>query len=92
MKLTIEDLREYAKMDVITRHTDRGKEIRQELNERMRWMPMRWRRIVRCRYIMGMSILRTSMELNISKASVTRGTREIARWLVDTDKYLEEQV
>jgi DNA-directed RNA polymerase specialized sigma subunit len=90
MKLTIEDLREYAAMSVTERNTDRGREIRKEIDERMRWMPIRWRRVVRCRYIMNMSLRRTAIEINASESSVKKWTRQIARWLEDKDKYLDE--
>ncbi len=90
MNLTINDLKEYAKMSVTERHTERGKEIRKELEERMRWMPIRWRRVIRCRYIMSMSVTRTSMEINASRSAIHKWTRQIARWLEDKDKYLEE--
>ena len=78
-------------MSVTERHTDRGKAIRQELEERMRWMPTRWRRIVRCRYIMDYSVTRTAMELNIHRNTVLNWTREIAEWLEDTEKVLDSE-
>lgn len=90
MELTIEDLKEYAKMSVTERHTDRGRAIRQELEARMRWMPKRWRRLIRCRYIMSMSVTRTAIEINASRSAIHKWTRQIAQWLEDKDKYLEE--
>lgn len=90
MKLTLDDLKEYAAMSVTERHTDRGREIRKELDERMRWMPIRWRRVIRCRYIMNMSVRRTSIEINASERAVYKWTRQIAEWLEDKDKYLNE--
>lgn len=90
MKLTIEDLREYAAMSVTERNTERGREIRKEIDERMRWMPIRWRRVVRCRYILNMSRRRTAIEINASESTVKNWTRQIARWLEDKDKYLDE--
>jgi DNA-directed RNA polymerase specialized sigma subunit len=90
MKLMLDDLKEYAAMSVTERHTDRGREIRKELDERMRWMPIRWRRVIRCRYIMNMSVRRTSIEISASESAVKKWTRQIAEWLEDKDKYLDE--
>lgn len=90
MVLTIDDLKEYAKMSVTERNTDRGREIRKELEERMRWMPIKWRRLVRCRYILRYSAVRTGIEIHVSERTVRAWTKEIAEWLEDTDKYLDE--
>lgn len=90
MNLTIDDLKEYAKMSVTERRTDRGRAIRAELEERMRWMPIKWRRVIRCRYIMNMSVTRTSIEINASRSAVFKWTGQIARWLRDKDEYLNE--
>ena len=89
MKLTIDDLKDYAKMGVLERHSERGKAIRKEIEERMRWMPGRWRRLIRFRFILRYSELRTATELHVEKRTVWRWTKEIAAWLEDTDKYLE---
>ena len=90
MKLTIEDLKEYAKMSVTERHTDRGRAIRAELEERMRWMPIKWRRLIRCRFILGYSPIKTAMEIHVSKTTVHEWTRQIDAWLKDKDAYLNE--
>lgn len=90
MKLTIDDLKEYAKMDTLQRHQERGKAIRAELEERMRWMPIKWRRLIRCRFILGYSPVRTAMEIHISRTSVFELTKKIAAWLENTDEYLKE--
>lgn len=90
MKLTLDDLKEYAAMSVTERHTDRGREMRKELEERMRWMPIKWRRLVRCRYILRYSAVRTGIEIHVSERTVRAWTKEIAEWLADTDKYLDE--
>lgn len=89
MKLTIDDLKVYAKMDATERHGELGRAIRTELEERMRWMPIRWRRLIRFRFILRYSELRTATELHVEKRTVWRWTRQIAEWLEDTDKYLE---
>ena len=90
MVLTIDDLKEYSRMSVTEKHGERGKEIRAELDMRMRWMPIKWRRLIRCRFILGYSEQRTAMEINVHKRTVGRWTREIAEYLEDTDKYLNE--
>ncbi len=90
MKLTIDDLKEYSKMDTLQRHQERGKAIRAELEERMRWMPIKWRRLIRCRFILGYSPTRTAMEIHISRTSVFELTKKIAAWLENTDEYLKE--
>jgi hypothetical protein len=90
MNLTINDLNEYAKMSATERHNERGRAIRDELNFRMRWMPIKWRRLVRCRYILRYSAVRTGIEIHVSERTVRAWTKEIAEWLEDTDKYLDE--
>ena len=91
MVLTLDVLKEYAAMDTLQRHSERGKAIRAELEERMRWMPIRWRRLIRYRYILRYSALRTATELNVHKNTVTNWTHEIERWLEDKETYLNEQ-
>ena len=90
MELTIGDLKEYAKMSVTERHSERGRAIRTEIEERMRWMPIKWRRLIRCRFILAYSEQRTAMEINVCRQTVGRWTRDIARYLKNTDEYLKE--
>ncbi len=90
MNLTIEDLKEYAKMSATERHGERGRAIRAELDERMRWMPAKWRRLIRCRFILGYSPVKTAMEIHISHTTVYDWTRQIDKWLRDKDAYLNE--
>ena len=90
MKLTIDDLKVYAKMDATERHGELGRAIRTELEERMRWMPARWRKLIRCRYILDYSAVKTGLQIGISERSVRAWTKHIARWLEDTDAYLDE--
>ena len=92
MELKLKHLKEYARMTATERQSEYGRAIRAELNYRMRWMPKRWRQLVRCRYIMRYSAVRTGFEIHVSERTVRTWTREIAEWLEDTDKYLEEQV
>ena len=91
MVLTIDVLNEYRNMDALERHSERGKAIRAEMEERMRWMPIRWRRLIRYRYILRYSALRTATELNVHRNTVTNWTHEIERWLEDKETYLNEQ-
>lgn len=92
MKLTINDLREYAVMNTAQRHDERGKAIRAEIEERMRWMPIGWRRLIRCRYILGYGAIKTGLQIGISERTVRAWTSKIARWLEDKDAYLNELV
>jgi hypothetical protein len=90
MELKLNHLKEYARMTAEERQSERGKSIRAELIYRMRWMPKRWRKLVRCRYILRYSAVRTGIEIHVSERTVRAWTKEIAEWLEDTDKYLEE--
>ena len=90
MVLTLKDLERYKKMSVIERHSEEGKAIRAELEARMRWMPIKWRRLIRCRYILGYGALRTALEIGISTRTVTAWTADLGRWLEDKDQYLNE--
>lgn len=90
--MTLKDLKEYSRMTDAERRSDRGQEIRAEINHYMPWMMKRWRKIVRARYINRKSIVATCMELNIGRSSYFRRLKELSEWLKDTEKYLEEQV
>ena len=90
MKLTIKILNEYRRMSDAQRLSERGTAIRAELNYRMRWMPRKWRNLVRARYIKRMSCVRAAMEIHVSERTFNTWVREIAEWLEDTDRYLEE--
>lgn len=90
MKLMLKDLNEYRKMSDQQRRGERGQAIRAELEYRMRWMPRKWRLVVKCRFIKRMSAVKTAMECHISDRTYTNRVSEIAEWLEDTDKYLEE--
>jgi hypothetical protein len=92
MKLTIDDLKAYAKLNPTERKSEHAKDIREELTMRMRWMPAKWRRLIYWRYIRDCSVVRTAMEIHVTERSVYKWTREIAAWLEDKDKYLDELV
>lgn len=89
MKLTLADLKRYRRMTNAERNND---PIKEEIYDRMRWMPEKWRRIVKVRYIERRSVAYTCMELHIGKTTYLRRTKELAEWLEDTEKYLREQV
>lgn len=92
MVLRIKDLNEYRRMSDQQRRGERGQAIRAELEYRLRWMPKKWRLIVKFRYIKRMSVVRTAMECNISDRTYNNRVREIAEWLEDADKYLDEMI
>ena len=92
MELKLKDLNEYRKMSDAQRRSERGQAIRAELEYRMRWMPRKWRLLVKCRYVRRMSVVKTCIEANISRTTFDRRRRELAEWLEDTDRYLEEMV
>lgn len=89
MDLSLRELNEYRRMSDKQRQGERGCAIRAEIDHRMRWMPKKWRVIVQERTLKRRSIVRTCMELSISKTTYFRRTAELAEWLEDTDKYLE---
>lgn len=88
--MTLAELKRYRRMTDEERETEHG--ITAELNDRMRWMPHKWREIVRVRYIERRSVVQTCMELHIGKTTYLRRTKELAEWLEDTERYLREQV
>lgn len=89
--LSIKDLQEYARMSSEERRSERGREIRAELEERMLWMPARWRKLIRCRYILNYSAVKTARVMGISERTVTTWTKELSEWLADKDAYLRRQ-
>ena len=88
--LSIKELQEYAKMSIDERHSERGREIRAELERRMVWMPERWRKLIRCRYILRYSTVKTARVIGISERTVTTWTKELSEWLADKDAYLRK--
>ena len=88
--LSIYDLKEYAGMSIEERRSDRGREIREELEKRMLWMPARWRKLIRYRYILGYTAVKTARMVGISERSVTTWTKELSNWLADKDAYLRK--
>lgn len=92
MELRLKDLNEYRKMSDAQRRSERGQAIRAELEYRMRWMPRKWRLLVKYRYVKRMSVVKTCIEAKISSTTFDRRRKELAEWLEDTDKYLEEMV
>ena len=90
MKLTLNDLQEYACMDTHQRMQPRGREIRDELNLRMKWMPKKWRRLIHYRYLLGYHPKRVADEMHVGMRTVYYWTRELGRWLKDKDEYLDE--
>lgn len=90
--MTLADLKRYRRMTDEERETEHGCAIMAELYDNMRWMPQKWREIVRVRYIERRSVVQTCMELHIGKTTYLRRTKELAEWLEDTERYLREQV
>ncbi len=88
--LSIKDLQEYAMMSIEERRSDRGREIREELEKRMLWMPERWRKLIRYRYILRYTAVKTSRSIGISVRTVTTWTKELSEWLADKDAYLRK--
>lgn len=92
MVLSLRELNEYRRMSDKQRQGERGCVIRAEIDHRMRWMPKKWRVIVIERTLKRRSIVRTCMELSISRTTYFRRIAELADWLEDTDEYLERIV
>lgn len=88
--LSIKDLQEYAMMSIEERRSDRGREIREEMEKRMLWMPDRWRKLIKYRYILGYTSVKTSRMIGISVRTVTTWTKELSEWLADKDAYLRK--